>query len=349
LVGHFLSCRERFRLRVMEGWRANDRFNHRLEYGNLWHLMEESLAKAGGEGVLCEDNETSLALTTAVSSARLYAEQLCRRYPLEQQEINKWYNVAKVQFPLYARHWADHQEKERVVHLEQEGVFDVPYHLPSGRTVRLRGKRDGVDLVGERSAARVYLFETKTKGDVNESRMKRQLTWDLQTMFYLTALTSDRSKVWPAQVAGVRYNVIRRPLSGGKGSIVQHKARGGKPGESAQAYYERLGKVIASDPGHFFMRWRVEVGAHDVVAFCKYTLDPVLEEMCDWYKYTVAPDDNKPTVRTNYSCHWRHPYGVDNPIDEGYGTDVEAMLETGSTAGLTRVNVLFPELEVADQ
>jgi hypothetical protein len=37
LLSRFLVCRERFRLHALEGWRTQDGFNHRLEYGNMWH------------------------------------------------------------------------------------------------------------------------------------------------------------------------------------------------------------------------------------------------------------------------------------------------------------------------
>lgn len=345
LIGNFLTCRERFRLKAVEGWRANDHFSHRLEYGTIWHLMEEAHARhAQGEGT--PDNDFSSALAVANEAAQSYAGRLCRRYPTEQAEVVKWLNVAKVQFPLYLAHWAARLEPERVTHLEQEGLFDVPYTLPSSRVVRLRGKRDGVDLLGNGATSRVYLFETKTKADVNETRLKRQLTWDLQTMLYLTAMTVQQQAggtTWPAPVAGVRYNVVRRPLSGGKGSIVQHKPRGSKPGETTAQFYARLAGVIAEDPGSYFMRWRVEVGAHDVAAFRKHTLDPVLEQMCHWYEVNVSGHANEPLP--GWASHWRHPYGVDNMIDEGYDSDVESYLETGSPAGLTRTTVLFPELQ----
>src|SRR6185369_9120155 len=41
LLSMFLVCRERFRLRVIEGLHSFDRFNHRIEYGSMWHICEE--------------------------------------------------------------------------------------------------------------------------------------------------------------------------------------------------------------------------------------------------------------------------------------------------------------------
>lgn len=360
LISGFLTCRERFRIKVIDGWRPADRFSHRLEYGNMWHLCEEFTAQGQAwEGAL-----------------QAAARDLCRRYPLEQNEVNKWYNVCKVQYPVYLDYWERHQDQLQREPLLQEYKFDVDYRLPNGRAVRLRGKLDAVDLIGTGKGRGVYLFETKTKGDVDETRMKRQLLWDLQTMMYLTALhclregapgtaTENLQGAQGAPILGVRYNVIRRPLSGGKGTIVRHKPTKSNPkGETAEEYYARLQGIIKDDPGHYFMRWRAEVGRHDVDNFRRCTLDPILEQMAAWYEtVTTSQSHGDNDVVPDLKCHdpvdvndaagvsipawamnWRHPYGSENMIDEGYDSDVEHMLETGSSLGLARTNVLFPEL-----
>ena len=43
--------------------------------------------------------------------------------------------------------------------------------------------------------------------------------------------------------------------------------------------------------------------------------------------------------------HWRHPYGVYNPLDEGRMGDLDEYLESGADLGLIRVENLFEELE----
>lgn len=133
LLSRFLVCRERFRYLVVEGLKPADRFNHRLEFGQLWHTCEEALAA----GV---DWKYHL---------QVYAFNLARRYPMDQGEVHKWYEVCKLQFPIYLDYWRKHPDVTSRQNLLKEQVFDVPYKLPSGRTVRLRGKWDSVDLVGE--------------------------------------------------------------------------------------------------------------------------------------------------------------------------------------------------------
>jgi hypothetical protein len=346
LLSRFLVCRERFRLHVVDGLRPGDAFNHRLEYGNMWHVCEEFHAQG-------QPWEAAL---------RSYARGLCRKYPLQQEQVEHWYNVCKVQFPVYVDYWSKHPDVVARTPVLQEQVFRVPYDLPSGRTVYLRGKWDSVDLIGGNYPGKlrtqgIYLQENKTKGDVDEESIKRQLGMDIQVMFYLVALHEqplcdlprkghyrcNDGKEYP--IRGVRYNVVRRPLSGGKGTIVRHKPSKSNPqGESKEAYYGRLKGIIEDSPQDYFFRWKVEVTPADIERFKVRCLNPILEQLCDWW--TLIRSAVNPFVPTpgDNVYHWQHPYGVHNPMQEGGSTDLDEHLRTGSTAGLQRSDNLFPEL-----
>jgi hypothetical protein len=350
LLSRFLSCRERFRLLVVEGLRPAPTFNHRIEYGNMWHVCEEAHAARGQR--------------TWMTGLEYYAATLCRQYPTQQEQIDHWYNVCRVQFPLYVEYWSRPPDLRDRTPLLQEQVFDVPYHLPSGRTVRLRGKWDSVDLVGKGKNAAIWLQENKTKADISEAQMKRQLSFDLQTMFYLVALETVRTQYNTGQgqewiqpiehelifhpLAGVRYNVIRRPLSGGKGSIVRHKPTKSNPqGETKAHYYSRLSDIIRGDLPYFFMRWQVTVTPADVTKFRREFLDPILEQLCDWWE---CIDFNLKKGRDPFGSdsrgrHWRHPFGAVNWLDEGGSSDLDAYLESGTEVGLVRADTLFGELQ----
>lgn len=324
LLSRFLVCRERFRLCVVEGLKTADTFNHRLEFGNLWHLMEESHA-------------TVTALQADNVSA--YAKQLCRRYPTQQDEISKWYNFCKLMFPIYVEYWSKHPDMTVRKPLLSEQVFKVPYQLPSGRTVYLRGKWDSVDLVGNA----IWLQENKTKSDVNQQKITRQLTFDLQTQIYLVALDEsqriDQFTLSPnSRIKGVRYNVIRRP----------RQYQGKK--ESQQDFYDRLRCIVEESPDEFFMRWNVEILPADITKFRQQCLDPILEQLCDWWEYVNSLQfladslwTGKTKSETNRT-HWRHPFGVWNILDEGGSSEVDEYLATGSEVGLQRTENLFPEL-----
>jgi hypothetical protein len=351
ILGRFLTCRERTRLYLVQGLRPVDSFNHRLEYGNLFHKCEES------------GDDWPEAL-------KQYARLLCRKYPTDQEQVDRWYMVCRVQYPIYLNYWKNHPDTRSRKVLMAEAKFDVPYKLPSGREVRLRGMWDSYDLIGRGRDVGVYITDHKTKGDVNPEEIKRNLLCDLQTMFYLVAAETWRGlddygipvrfpEAVDPPLRGVRYNVIRRPLSGGKGTIKQHKPTKSNPqGESREEFYARLGELIREEPEHYFMRWRVEVRKSDILTFRRECLDPILEQLCDWWCWienakdpfdcftspTTHPDQAALFRMLGKSMHWRTPFNF-NPIAEGIPTDLDEYLSTGSVVGLTRTETLMPELE----
>lgn len=324
LLSRFLVCRERFRAYVVEGLSAERGFNHRLEFGNMWHICEECLAA----GKAWEPSLTK------------YCRKLAEEYFTQQAEISNWMGICMVEFPEYVKYWKAHPDVKDRTPLLQESVFNVPHKLPSGRIVRLKGKWDSVDLIGKGSSAGVYLQENKTKSDPNPVQIQRQLTFDLQTMMYLVALaefrqkTSDPAliKLFDHKVCGVRYNVVKRP----------RQYQGKK--ESQEDFLARLRGIISDSPQEFFMRWKVEVTPDDINNFRRKCLDPILEQLCWWYEETVL-GKHVPSNGKYPPPHWQHPFGVWNVLDEGGSSDLDEYLRSGSEVGLHRVDTLFPELE----
>lgn len=355
MLVRFLSCRERFRLKYVLGLEPPDRWNHRLGYGNMWHVCEEAAAK---EVRHFSDGLGGVDTTLWSDNLRAHLEQQLSRYPFQSEEIVKWWNVCMVQFPEYVQYWSGHPDVKGRTPLMQEQVFDVPYALPSGRTVRLRGKFDSVDLIDRG----IYLQENKTKGDIDKVQVERQLKFDLQTMVYLIALGDvledmgsvtvgeclDNVAVNSCPIKGVRYNVVRRPLSGGVGNIKPHGAKSTKksftPAESDADFYERLRRdYIAADPAHWFFRVRAEVSAQDVQVFRDTCLDPLLEQVCVWYDWITR---KAVSTWNGWECfHYRTPFGVYSALEDGGATEYDAYLENGSEVGLRRVETLFTELQ----
>jgi len=336
MLQKFLICRERFRINSVLGLRPLDKFSKNMEYGNMWHCMEEDFAK--------ESANPHELLTK-------HTAELTKQYPLQQEEIIHWYEICKMQFELYKSWWSEHGDVMDRMPLLEEYSFDSEYQLPSGRMVRLRGKYDSVDLVG----GEIWLQENKTKGDIDEQKVERHLTFDLQTGMYMAALslTQKFDDVIPhdAPIAGIRYNVIRRPLGGGKGSIRQKKK------QTLEEFYEELEGIIKTATGpewgmeagehFFFQRWNVPYSKDDLVKFQRECLDPILEQLCDWWEdqeklalLGVGPFDG--------DKHWRTPYGMYSPLYGAQGSlnEVEEFLESGSILGLRKVDKLFRELDV---
>ena len=346
LLSAFLCCRERFRIKYVIGLQPEWGFSKVLEFGNCWHLCEEHFA-AGDDWLK--------PLTT-------YCKELCSRYKLQQEDIEKWFNVIKRMFPVYCDHWKKHPDVKKRTPLMQEEVFHVPYTLPSGRVVWLKGKFDSVDLIDAHSSdgfkypKGIWLQEDKTKGDIDEQDILQRLSFDIQTMLYLIALQlmGEENGDWGIEgckIVGVRYNVIRRPFSGGRGSI---KLKEGK--ETKEEFYERfMTDYVNAEPEYWFSRWKSTVSQADIEQFKQEFLNPILEELCDWYDWVVAAQTNGISpfdegARVGWSKgmtahHYRLPFGTYNSIMETGGSDLDNYLRTGNTVGLVQVDSLFGELK----
>jgi hypothetical protein len=340
LLTRWLACREKFRLFALEGLAPADDFSHRPEFGTMFHLCEEAVSHG-------RDWQADLSS---------YMAALCERYPTRQDQIVHWTEVCRIQFPIYQKHWTSWQGERtgRLKEIAPEQVFRVPYRLGSGRVVLLRGKIDKV-LLHLLAPRHLMVMDHKTKGDIDALALNSQLKCDIQTMFYAVALdcfdetrranailgpsTSVGRERLP--VMGVVYNVIRRPLSGGKYTIQRFKPTKSRPqGETLEEFYARLGGLIASEPEHFFRRWEVGLAPGDVDAFRQTVLDPILEELVDWWEWVTDGDP----WRAGNRIHFRHPYGVYNPTNEGVISPYDNALSAGTRVGLHPVTNLFPEL-----
>jgi len=326
MLGDFLVCRERFRVKYLEGLDVPDTFSAPLEYGNMWHVCEAAES----------DWETDL---------QSYVSVLCVRFPLEQENIDRWYQVCKIQFPVYLDYWKNYHNRNKVKPLLTEEVFKIPYKLWSGKTVFLRGKWDRVCTINKS----VYLWENKTKGMVDEELLQRQLKFDLQLMFYMVALRNYGCLRKPR---GALYNVVRRPLSGGEGSIRRRKEKvyrrkdgsisKAEPEETEEHFYNRLrDQVIAPNAEKYFYRWKIQITKLDIQRFeCEFLI-PILEQLYVWYQIMSKPGGQYRGI------HYRYPYGVYNPLSSPMNgtTDLDGYLDTGNTVGLVRREQLFRELD----
>lgn len=350
MLGRYLSCPERFRIYAVEGLQVADSFSAPLEFGNMWHVCEEMHANSVGDG-LREDNQCW------ERSLYAYCIKLYNQHPMNRDKVDHWYSMCKAMFPLYVKHWSEHDDMKQRVPLMSEQVFDVPYKLPSGRVVRLRGKFDSVDLVEGGPNAGVWLMENKTKSGIDKQKLQRQLTFDLQTLTYIIALDEARTTMdfelgggkdellEKTPIRGVRYNVVRRSA---------HK--------SVESMLKKLTEdTEAGRVEEWFARWNVEVTERDIAKFKQQCLDPVLENLCDdyeWWHYvkTRTPEQSafddyehrcmaQGEFKHHYKRHFRLPYGIYSPVHEGGFGDVDAYMDTGSTAGLRRAETLFPELQ----
>lgn len=348
LIGATLICSERARLKLIEGLAPPKEFNYKIEYGNMFHVCEEHTAAK-------KDWEKPL-LTYARNLVDQWGNDL-------SAEINKWYNVCKVQYPIYLKNWKGHEDEKLRKPLYQEEVFKIPYKLPSGRTVYLRGKFDSVDTIGKE----IWIKENKAKGTVNKEKLLAELFLDLQSMTYSTAMVEDmKQKGYDKKFkfGGVRYNVIKRPLSQGEFCIKQKKGRGkaNVGAETEKQFYDRLRTVIKDNTKYFFHRMKIGISQEDLGVFQGRCLNPILENLCDDYEWwswckilakeVYALDKGVYDYKTREEVfpqhrrrHFLFPHGLFHTTLEGFTSPYDEYLQTGNKRNLVRIDNLFEELQ----
>ena len=146
-----------------------------------------------------------------------------------------------------------------------------------------------------------------------------------------------------------------------KYNIRQKKGRKTKTGivgeESKAEFYERLEDLMRENPNEFFMRLRCDLTPGDVEKFQVECLNPILENLCDWYEWQASchrckhdrfdAELRRKLYPEHVFCHYRLPFGIYNPTLEGR-PDLDGYheyLTTGNEGYLSRVESLFSELE----
>jgi hypothetical protein len=225
------------------------------------------------------------------------------------------------------------------------------------------------------SGREIWLQENKAKGDIDQLQLFSNLRCDFQTGMYLVVLRevfkrgcdpallpgitkttlAELTKHSKKQLVGSRYNVIRRPLGGGKHSIKMLKGKTTKtkvtPAETPTEFYERLAGLIQGDAAYFFMRWNVPTPDETLRTFERRVLVPHLEQLCDWYEHQVYCIANgldpfvTPWQPDVIYPHSMYPYGVYNVVNETGSSDLDSHIHTGSMVGLTHTDRLFSELQ----
>jgi len=339
LLQKFYLCRERFRLLVVEGLREDEGFKHSMEYGNMIHAALEHPE----------------SLKAACKAIEKHTTKLKQEHPTEIDQIAKWGYLAKKQIAVYLKFWKRQDEKRKP--LLHETTFKHPYKLPSGRTVLMRGKWDSVYQTG-RSVVR--LQENKAKGLIDEEGLLKTLHEDLQTMYYFIPLFQQVvdgkiglvSKTPSTKLTGVLYNVIRRPLAD-KYSPRPKKSEGFS--DTNLDFLNRVISLVEAEPERYFYRWNITVTQADVVRFQQQILNPILEQLCDWWDYLVAGDPFDPWAIRSMShgtypvncLHHRRPFGIYDGMSDGRRGDFFNYISSGGTSkhGLKRVETVFPELQ----
>lgn len=343
LLTRFIICRHRFWIRTVLGLRSDEGWNPKMEYGSLFHAGLEAFAASG----LTTPFEQRIK--AAQAGIKRYSDHLLRTYVESRDDILFWTKLGLAQFDCYARHWQKKDEKR--VYVSQEEVFDHQTLLPSGRTVRLRGKYDEVFRTGSAKTPIFYNQENKSKGEVDELGITQSLQMDLQTMLYVHTL--DQSKITGGHPCNkILYNVILRP-NGGKYPKRQKKT------ETPTTFTQRLIDDMYAEPSLFFHRWDVTLNPGDLDRFRTCSLYPILEQLYDWWESikdnpmdpwkTRVYDKTQPKIYQHCSNphHSMRPFGVWDSLALGNRGDYFDLITRDSYTGLKSLDTCFPELESA--
>lgn len=318
MLTKYLQCKDRFWLKTVCGLQEPHEWDHKIEYGSMWHECEEALA--GGK--------------PWQPPLEAYYQKLLGKYPSHDKDITKWYLLCKMQFPIYIEYHKYRRSDEGYKPLFQELSFCEPLVFPipmCDKIIFIRGKIDSAKI----SNGCVWIQENKTKGEIDQDGISLTVDQNLQTMLYHLALrmmmSTGKVKLFP--VAGTIYNVIRRPLSD------RFAPRQGKK-ETQKAFIERVGKKIAAEPQKHFFRWPVPIAQRHIDRFRRESFDPILADLNRWWDgfngNYFSPEKNP--------FHYRFPFGVYHSMERGYRGDAFDYYTSGSKARLEKVTNLFPEL-----
>lgn len=282
LIREFLICRERCRIKLQLGLTVKEDFSAKIAYGKMFH--------ASMEGMLDEE-----------------FVKLCREFPEHIETIRFWKVIVERQSKVYEEYWKKHEAKDFKV-ISKEVKFDGYY-----KEYRLRGKIDAL----VRADGKVWIMERKTTSNIDDQELISRVNFDIQTGIYLTMMLNTG-----IEVSGIYYDVIRRPISGGKFSYRQ------KSGESLEEYISRIASTFYEHPEHYFQRYLRVVSKEDLERFNECFMEPILKEMNAWYESNAK------------DRHWITPSG----LFRRKWDSLDDYIHSGVNLGLVPYK-LFSELE----
>ena len=263
IIQQFKSCRVGCRFMLDEWEPPQD--TRAIDYGNMWHALDEHYILAIMEGKTPKPG----------AFVRRFAKYWRKKQGEKQANIvsvEEDIAVAEVLFPIYAKLWKKDLKRNWV---EAERNFDVKWKDHRNHLWRLRGKCDALYKVRKE----FWLKETKTKGQISEDTISTALAFDFQNLFYIICKSFELKK----QIKGVMFNVIRRPGT----------KRG--QGESIKSWSNRILEAAEKKPDHYFKRYEV-VYTKTMIEKFKKELGLVLKEFYDWLKGA------RPTYKSEISC-----------------------------------------------
>lgn len=337
----FLQCREQFRLAYVEGW-SPKKVSDAIEFGSIFHNFCEHFDFEAFASSSTPD-KILLSQIAKIRSAWFLARKA--KHLTTDDTYNSLFETASILFKCYARI----QANAHLNWLVREGQFRPIVTIPrkqsalgtslpqetegAGREIMLRGKRDGVFQYDQgnssgnntsSSSGGLWIFETKTKSQIDEDGLLSSLGSDLQSMLYAYATEQEFQR----PVSGILYNVIRRPQSRQK------------QGESLTAFLSRLESTILKDPDHYFFRQQVTLHTGDLDRWSHRVLFPILNQLLDWWESITTP----PCTPLDPWASPKHYFNPDALYNRYGRAHLFEMLTSGNVFTYKKRRSVFPEL-----
>lgn len=281
-IGLFLSCREQFRLGMVEGWSAKKN-SSALEFGSCFHYCVSQLQGSGATP------EKLKACKTPAGAIKRYLRVHKSHVKLSTADTEELH-LLLAQVRLVLEHYLDYWKKDDDAKdwVAREKTFLHNYPMLNDRMefvdIPLRGRWDG--LYRKPKTGALWLHETKTKGQIDTDGLTASLPVDFQTMLY--CYTAE--KYFNEPVAGTLYDVIRRPqLKLGKN-------------ESHKEFINRIDADITDRPKHYFHRWEVRLGKKDIANWASQQLAPVLRQVQLWNEKQDKGDSHFMTPKALFTA-----------------------------------------------
>lgn len=266
MLNTFLSCPEKMRLSYCQGLESTKSATSAMEFGNLVHdildLVYSGFRDAGDQQSFVEDLQPNLTIAIDEYYGIKHEELLAEGSDVNALELNT--ALAGLILPIYFTTWKEDWSTFQWVALEE--VFDEVLTIEyNGKTynIRIRGKFDGVVRIN----GKLWLFETKTKGRIEEDNIVDKLSLDLQVFLYFWAI----QKKYGEYPVGVVYNILRKPQQRRKAD------------EDIKSFATRVGIEVRKDPAHYFMRINGSVTQAEIREW-ELEFHQIMKQLISWFE-----------------------------------------------------------------
>lgn len=319
----FMTCPEKARLKAVEGYRTVYSSTAALDFGTVFHEnLDNVYTDFSKQDVLIDNARYNLPTIVSYSKQTLVASSIQNDRRILQSNVHSEehekaylnYGMAEVVLAQYWTQWRDDFEVRKWVALEQE--FDIPYAIDNETSIRLRGKIDGVY---QDSGGDYWLFETKTKGRIDDDAIVDRLTFDMQVGMYMYAI----EQLYGVRPKGVLYNLIRRPQ-------LRKSVK-----ESVDEFIKRCADDVKARPSWYYLRYEVRILDEEVTRW-RREFEYVMQQVNQWYQHLDFVAETV-SYRNSTSCF------------TGYGAcEFLKVCGNGDVSGFTRQARPYPELSLIE-